>query len=110
MFTLVAIVRKRPEISLDEFRRIWKEVYGPMYRAIPEVKSYEQYHLNDRRKDESEDPIDGFVIMKFDSEQDMQAAWRRPEYAAAAKVRDSIMRETAVGVHATSVHEIVKII
>ena len=30
-----------------------------MYRQMPEVKSYQQYHLSDRRKDDSEEPIDG---------------------------------------------------
>lgn len=110
MFTLVAIVRKRKDVSLSDFRRIWKEVYGPMYRKIPEVKSYEQIHLNDRRKDEAEDPIDGYAVLSFESEEEMTKAWARPEYQEAAKVRDSIMRETSVGIHAASIHEIVKII
>lgn len=110
MFTIAVVVRKRPEVSTEEFRRIWKEVYGPMYRKLPQVKSYVQYHLSDRRKDEAEDPIDGFVLMSFDSEKDMQAAWESEIYAEAKKIRESIMRETAVGVHVASVDEAVTII
>lgn len=110
MFTIVVVVRKKPEISQEEFRRIWKEIYGPMYRQMPQVKSYVQYHLSDRRKDNAEDPIDGVVIMSFDSESDMKEAWQTDIYKEAAKIRETIMRETAIGVHVASVDEKVVII
>lgn len=110
MFTIAVVVRKKPEVSEGEFRRIWRDVYGPMYRQMPQVKSYLQYHLKDRRKDDSEDPIDGIAIMSFDSEADMKEAWQTDIYKEAAKIRESIMRETAVGVHVASVDELVKII
>ena len=110
MFTIMVIVRKKKEISIQEFRKIWKNVYGPMYKALPQVKSYTQYHLNDRRKDESEDPIDGIAVLSFETEQDMKDAWATEAYKEAAKIREKIMRETAVGVHVGSVAEEVKII
>lgn len=110
MFTILVTVRKRSEVSSEEFRRVWKEEYGPMYKQMPEVKSYVQYHLTDRRKDDTEDPIDGVAIMSFNSEEEMKKAWDTEVYRKAAKVRESIMRETAVGVHVTSVDELVKII
>lgn len=110
MFTIAVVIRKRPEVSKQEFQRIWKDVYGPMYRQMPQVKSYIQYHLSDRRKDESEDPIDGIAVMSFDSEADMKEAWATDVYKKAAKIRESIMRETAVGVHVASVDELARII
>ncbi len=110
MFTITVIIRKKPEVSETEFRRVWKDVYGPMYRKMPQVKSYVQYHLTDRRKDNTEDPIDGIAIMSFDSETAMKEAWALPIYKEAAVIRESIMRSTAVGVHVTSVDEIVHII
>ncbi len=85
-------------------------MYAPLYRQIPQVRSYEQYHLSDRRKDEAEDPIDGVAIMSFDSEKDMKEAFQTDIYKEAAKIRESIMRETAIGVHVASIDEIVKII
>lgn len=48
--------------------------------------------------------------MSFDSEVDMRAAWNTNTYKKAAKVRESVMRETAIGVHVASVDEKVKII
>ncbi|MEZ4815043.1 MAG: EthD family reductase [Bdellovibrionota bacterium] len=110
MFKLVIVVRKKESVSREEFRRIWKDIYGPMYRQFPQVKSYVQYHLNDRRKDTAEDPIDGLAIMTFDKEEDMHEAWDTEAYRVAAKIRESIMRETAVGVHVTNVEEEVVII
>jgi uncharacterized protein (TIGR02118 family) len=110
MFTITVVLRKKPEISQDEFRRIWKEVYAPMYRQMPQVKSYTQYHLSDRRKDDAEDSIDGIAVMSFDSEKDMHEAWQTEIYKKAAKIRESIMRETAISVHVASVDEVVTII
>ena len=106
----MVVVRKKPEITTKEFRHLWKNVYGPLYKQIPQVKSYEQYHLADRRKDESEEPIDGVAVLSFESESAMKEAWETPIYKEAAKIREKIMRETAVGVHVTSVDEIAKII
>lgn len=85
-------------------------MYAPYYKKLPQVKSYVQYHLNDRRKDDKEDPIDGMAIMSFDSEEAMKEAFATDIYKEAAKIRESIMRETAVGLHVTSIHEMVEII
>jgi uncharacterized protein (TIGR02118 family) len=110
MFTIMVVVRKKKEVSIAEFRRVWKEVYGPMYQQLPQVKSYVQYHLDDRRKDESEDPIEGIAVLSFESENEMKEAWKSEIYKQATSVRQGIMRETAVGVHVASVAEIVKIV
>lgn len=110
MFTILVVVRKRPEISTQEFRRIWKDVYGPYYKKMPQVKSYVQYHLDDRRKDDAEDAIDGVAVLSFDSEEAMKEAWATDIYQEATKIRETIMRETAVGVHVTSLHETVQIV
>ena len=110
MFTILVVCRKKESVSTEEFRRIWKEEYGPMYRKMPQVKSYQQFHLSDRRKDDAEDPIDGVAVMSFESEEDMNEAWKTDVYKEAAKIREGIMRETAIGVHVTSVDEIAQII
>jgi uncharacterized protein (TIGR02118 family) len=110
MFTIVVVLRKKEEVSKEDFRRIWKEEYGPLYRQIPQVKFYHQYHLADRRKDDAEDPIDGLAVMGFDSEEDMKIAWATDIYKKAAKIRESIMRDTALGVHVASVDELATII
>lgn len=110
MFTIVAVVRRNPGLSVEEFRRAWKGDYGPLYRRIPQVRSYEQHHLDDRRKDAAEDPIDGIAILTFDSEEAMREAWKSDAYKEATAIRERIMRETAVGVHVAAIHETVRIV
>ena len=62
MFTITVVLRK-PKVSVDEFRRIWRDVYGPMYRQMPQVRSYVQYHLADRRKDPLRTRSTGIAII-----------------------------------------------
>ena len=50
------------------------------------------------------------LVMSFDSEKDMEEAWKSEIYAKATKIRENIMGETAVGVHVTSINEIVSIV
>lgn len=106
----MVVVRKKENISTEEFRRVWKEEYGPYYTKMPEVKSYIQYHLDDRRKDNAEDPIDGITILSFESEESMNNAWKTEIYKEGAKVREKIMRETAIGVHVASVAETITLV
>ena len=40
----------------------------------------------------------------------MREAWNTETYKVASKIRERIMRETAVGVYVTSIDEVVKII
>jgi hypothetical protein len=61
MLTLVTVLRKRPEVSTEEFRRFMAADYGPTYAALPQVREYVQYHLADRAGDDAEDPIDAIV-------------------------------------------------
>lgn len=110
MFSILVVVRKKEHLSTEEFRRIWTEEYGSFYDHIPEVKSYKQYYLSDRRSDSSEEPIDGVAILEFESEEEMNKAWQRKAYLEASKVRNRIMRETVIGNHVTSVDEIMTIV
>lgn len=110
MYTITVILRKRPEISVTEFRRIWKEVYGPFYAKMPQVKSYVQYHLADRKTDLSEDSIEGVAILSFESKNAMREAWKSDIYKEAAKIRNTFVRETTIGVHVAAVEEKVVIV
>ena len=47
MLRLMTVIRKRPEISTEDFRRFMELEYGPTYAALPQVKEYVQYYLTD---------------------------------------------------------------
>ncbi|HEY1701752.1 MAG TPA: hypothetical protein VGG75_18765 [Trebonia sp.] len=38
MFTMLTVIRKRPEISTEEFRRFMEFDYGPVYAGLPQTR------------------------------------------------------------------------
>ena len=107
-FSILVVVRKKEHLSVKEFRRAWSKEYGPIYRRIPQIKAYWQYHLTDNRKDDADEPIDGVAILSFNSKEDMKKAWK--EDKEAAELRKRIMRETSLGVHVTRIDNMVTIV
>ncbi len=106
MFTVLTVIRKRPEVTTDEFRHFMKSVYGRTYAEMPQTRSYVQHFLSDLTTDGVEDPIDAIVQISFDSQEEMQKALQVPSYDAAAKAREVYMRDTSVGIHSAVVDEI----
>jgi hypothetical protein len=105
MFTVLTVIRKRSEVTTDQFRHFMKNVYGPTYTEMPQTRSYVQYFLSDVATDTAEDPIDAIVQISFDSQEEMQKALQVPSYEAAAKAREAYMRDTSVGIHSAVVDE-----
>lgn len=110
MFQMIVILRRKPEISKEEFHRHWKDKHGPLFRKFPQIKRYTQYHVTDKCRDDSDKPIDGIAILEFDSREEMQKAWEMMEYK---DIRDDeliFLEKSGVGVHVVYVDEIVPII
>jgi hypothetical protein len=51
MFELMTIIRKRPEVSTEEFRVFMEHEYGPTYVAMPQTRSHTHYYLDDLTTD-----------------------------------------------------------
>jgi hypothetical protein len=99
MHTLLTVIRKRPEISTEDFRHFMEFDYGPTYAALPQVRAYEQYYLADLSADGAEDAIDAIVRISFDSEETMREALATEGYRKAHELRQGYMRDTSVGIH-----------
>ena len=99
MLRLMTVIRKRPEISTEDFRRFMELEYGPTYAALPQVKEYVQYYLTDLATDGEEEPIDAIVRIAFESEAEMREALATEDYRKAHALRTAYMRETSVGIH-----------
>jgi chemotaxis methyl-accepting protein methylase len=99
MHRLVTVIRKRPEVSTEDFRRFMEREYGPTYAALPQVKEYVQYYVTDLATDGEEEPIDAIVWIGFESEQQMRAALATEEYKKAHESRKAYMRDTSAGIH-----------
>jgi uncharacterized protein (DUF1330 family) len=103
MFTMLTVVRKRPEVSTQEFRRFMEFDYGPLNAALPHVREYVQYYLDDATADDAEDPIDAIVRISFDSQDAMRSALDSDAYRRAHEIRGRYMRATSVGIHSAVV-------
>jgi hypothetical protein len=42
MFTMLTVIRKRPEVSTEQFRHFMEFEYGPTYAALPQTREYVQ--------------------------------------------------------------------
>ena len=99
MHTHMTVVRKRPEVSTQDFRRFMETEYGPIYVTMPQVKEYVQYYLADRATDGVEEPIDAIVLISFDSEAAMAQPLATPEYRRVSELREAYLRDTSTGIH-----------
>jgi hypothetical protein len=107
MFTMMTVLRKRPEISTEEFHPFMRHEYGPTYVGLAETRAYTQYYLADVGTDGTEDAI---VSISFDSAESMQTAMGHPTVAAAAQMRVRVMRESTVGIHPAVVEQAVHLV
>ena len=85
MIAAISLMRRREDVTLATFRRHWLDVHGPLVCAFPALRHYVQDHviaspaMNMSAKDMR---IDGFPILRFDSDADRQRAHVSPEMAA----------------------------
>lgn len=107
VITLMTVIRKKPEISTEDFRHFMKHEYGPTYQALPQTRAYTQFHLTDLAADGAEDPIDAIVQISFDSQEAMAEALSTDAYKKAHELRERYMRETSVGIHSARVDDTV---
>jgi len=110
MLTMLTVIRKRPEVSTEEFRHFMEHEYGPTYVGLPQVKGYVQYFLADVMTDGAEDPIDAIVSISFESPEEMRKALQEESYRKAHELRNAYMRETSVGIHSAVVEHTVKMV
>lgn len=83
MVVRTGLLRKKPEWSLDEFRRHWRDVHGPMAAKLPGLLRYEQNHVIDSQQrgfsyPRGPEQLDGFSMLWFQSEEAMRAAMATP--------------------------------
>jgi uncharacterized protein (DUF1330 family) len=110
MHTLMTVIRKRPEVSTEDFRLFMETEYGPIYAAMPQVREYVQYFLSDHGEDGAEEPIDAIVKISFDSETAMREALATAAYRKAHELRQAYMRATSAGIHSAVMERQVQLV
>jgi uncharacterized protein (TIGR02118 family) len=71
-------LKRKPGMKLDEFRRYWIEVHGPLGRELPGLRRYVQSHLIDEAYLYAEPRHDGVAQLWFDSVEALRAAFDSP--------------------------------
>lgn len=55
------VLRRKPDMSVEEFRAYWRDVHGPLIGKLPGLLRYTQYHVRSQRLDDTEAEIDGIA-------------------------------------------------
>ncbi|NJO22307.1 MAG: EthD family reductase [Sphingomonadales bacterium] len=84
MIAAISMMRRRSDISLDQFRRHWLDPHGVMTAELPGVRYYIQSHSLDAPGTNAlakELAIDGFPQLWFDSIEARRIAYTSPRIA-----------------------------
>jgi uncharacterized protein (TIGR02118 family) len=81
MVKAIYLIRRKPELSREDFHRYWREVHGAIAARIPGLRRYVQCHAIIR--DGDGDAFDGAAEAWFDDMDAVRRAVASPEYAAA---------------------------
>lgn len=81
---LVALVKRKWGMPLEEFRRHSLEKHGPLDLKLPGLRRYVQCHARDALYGIGETPFDAVSCLWFDSPEALQAALATPENEASA--------------------------
>lgn len=77
MIKRVSLVRKLPELTLEEFRARWTGEHVDIAKRLPGLRGYVIYVLD------GETPlVDGIAVTTFDSREEAERAFADPELAA----------------------------
>lgn len=85
MIKLSILVKRRSDLSLDQFSAHWKDIHGPLFSSQPEVKryvkKYVQVHSTGQQlKQFPVAPYDGVAEIWFDEMEDIDKVFGTENY------------------------------
>lgn len=96
MISCITLVRKKPEMSMDEFKENWVKL-ADKYVQLPTIHGYEQNYVFKKDKgDASCDKMtaEGFSIERYADLADYEVAANSPEYKAILEERKAFIDYT----------------
>ena len=108
MIKLFFVLRRRPDVTPEQFHDYWKNTHGPLVAQVPGLVRYVQHHTMSIPRPEyaSDDPpIDGIVETWWESMEAAERANRSPEFAAVMADEVKFMGHSNRNVHALMVTE-----
>ncbi len=110
MIKRFVILRRKPGMSVPEFRNYWENIHGPLIAKIPGLKKYIQYHVRSELLDSESDTIDGLAELWFESEEAQKKAYETPEYHAVVKDEPNLFEMNSHYVHPVMAEKVVAIV
>jgi uncharacterized protein (TIGR02118 family) len=110
MIKRFVILRRKPEMSTEEFRQYWKNIHGPLIAKIPALIKYVQYHVHSERLDNTDDPIDGIAEPWFESEKSQHKAYQTRKFQAVVKDESNLFEMNSHYLHPVRTEEIVNLV
>jgi len=110
MFKMIVILRRKKGISKEKFHQHWKDQHGPLFRNLPQIKKYTQFHVIDKCRDDTDPPIDGVAILEFNSKEEQTKAWEMLAYNDIREDEPRFLQFDGTGIHVVHVDEEVPII
>lgn len=110
MIKRFVILRRKPEMSIEEFRNHWETIHGPLIAKIPGLIKYLQYHVRSEQLDNTDAPIDGIAELWFESEESQRKAYETQEYQAVVKDEPNLFEMNSHHVHPVTTEKIVNIV
>jgi len=83
MFVVVFLVKRKPDMSQEEFANYWLNEHTPLTAKVPGLRAYRCYPAIGPPADQAPPPFDAVAICAFDDEEAWRRAEKSPEFAAA---------------------------
>lgn len=75
MVKLIALLKRKPGISKEEFARLWLEEHTKISTKLPGLIDYRINIATDKQESDEDSPFDGTAELWWESIEDMEAAF-----------------------------------
>ncbi len=106
MIKLVYCIRKRPDLSDEQFFRHWKDVHGPIGARIPGLRRLVQSQTVAGTAELRAPDFHGMAELWFDDIEWLLAARRSPEWAASTQDEENFIDDDNTALFVTKEYEI----
>jgi uncharacterized protein (TIGR02118 family) len=109
MVKLIYCISKKPELSVEEFQRYWRDTHGPIAGRIPGLRRYVQCHVVSALYEQGRAPAyDGAAELWFDDMDALRAAMASPEVRAAMEDEKNFIDHSRVASFITTEKPVVE--
>lgn len=85
MVKRLSFIKRKTDMSRDDFFSYWKDIHGPMALALPGLREYTQCHATASMYEHGEPPYDGVAALTFDTMGDLYFALDSPAFKDVAQ-------------------------